>query len=392
VTTIYTRNKNESGSWRYGRIKAGRGQRNDKLSPPFYVRPFVGGRQSWIRLNAATSNAAREEAARMDAEIETRAKVGSGANNRTRIADAVSTYLDQKKGREPKTIAQYRLTLDQFVESLGGKTHFMDEITEDVLRSHLRFMIAGGYAGKTIDTRLNITSFLLKKNGIALRVPRDEKPVVEEEPAVPYADAEIKKLFAAMDKEDSLRYKFFLGSGCRRREVTFAAWHDIDFDEKTYHVCSKLDVGFTPKSHESRTVPLPDSLIALLRVRHKNPPHSRWVFVNDHGSPENHFLEKLKFIALTNGLNCGQCRTTITIGTYHRKRKVEVSCKDHPVCERFILHRFRKTCATRWSEAGIPVRTLQNWLGHKKLETTMRYLGVADASKLRSNVNAAFGD
>jgi hypothetical protein len=39
----------------------------------------------------------------------------------------------------------------------------------------------------------------------------------------------------------------------------------------------KEDVGFTPKSHESRTIPLPDSLIALLRARRKKAPHERWL-------------------------------------------------------------------------------------------------------------------
>ena len=55
-----------------------------------------------------------------------------------------------------------------------------------------------GYAGKTIDTRLNIVFFLLKKNGVKARIPRDEMPEVEEEPAVPYSDDELKKLFAEM--------------------------------------------------------------------------------------------------------------------------------------------------------------------------------------------------
>jgi len=247
-----------------------------------------------------------------------------------------------------------------------------------------------GYAGKTIDTRLNIVFFLLKKNGITARIPRDEMPVIEEEVAVPYTDSELTKLSAAMDDEERIRYKLFLGSGCRDKEVTFAAWNDIDFDKRTYHVRRKEDVGFTPKSHESRTIPLPDSLIALLRARHKKAPHERWLFINEEGRPDNHFLRKLKRIAKRAGLNCGQCRTVITEGRYEKRKKVEVSCKDRPVCEHFYLHRFRKTCATRWHEAGIPIRTIQNWLGHKSLETTMIYLGVTDSEKLRSNINAAF--
>jgi len=38
------------------------------------------------------------------------------------------------------------------------------------------------------------------------------------------------------------------------------------------------------------------------------------------------------------------------------------------------------------------VRTIQHWLGHKNLETTMLYLGVTSNEKLRGNIDAAFGD
>jgi hypothetical protein len=38
------------------------------------------------------------------------------------------------------------------------------------------------------------------------------------------------------------------------------------------------------------TIPLPDSLIARLKNRHKNAPHERWIFVNEEGRPDNHFL------------------------------------------------------------------------------------------------------
>jgi hypothetical protein len=93
-------------------------------------------------------------------------------------------------------------------------------------------MVGQNYAGKTIDTRLNITFFLLKKNGIAARIPRDEMPVVEKEVAVPYTDEELKKLFAEMDDEGAIRYKFFLGTGCRDKGVTFAAGWRYRFRKK----------------------------------------------------------------------------------------------------------------------------------------------------------------
>ena len=113
--------------------------------------------------------------------------------------------------------------------------------------------------------------------------------------------------------------------------------------------------------------------------------------MNEEGRPDNHFLRKLKRIAFRAGLNCGECLTTLTKGRYDSKHKVEVSCKTDPVCEHIYLHRFRKTCATRWHEAGVPIRTIQRWLGHKSLETTQIYLGETDASKLRSEIDRAFG-
>jgi hypothetical protein len=47
---------------------------------------------------------------------------------------------------------------------------------------------------------LNIVFFLLKKNGIAARIPRDEMPTIEEEVAVPYTEEELKRLFAEMGR------------------------------------------------------------------------------------------------------------------------------------------------------------------------------------------------
>ncbi len=395
--SIYVREKTPSGTWRYRRIKEGRGVKTGDYSAPFFTRPFLNGRQRWKTLLGQSFTEAKEEANNLAVALHARSKgltvseaESLSVANRTPIKNAVELYLEQKSGKAIKTVFQYRLTLNEFMEAIAPRIRFLDEITENVLRSYKKFMVAKGYAGKTIDTRLNIVFFLLKKNGISARIPRDEMPVVEEEVAVPYSEEDLKKLFATMDDEEAIRYKFFLGTGCRDKEVTFAAWNDIDFDKKTYHIRRKEDVQFTPKSHESRSVPLPDSLINLLKVRRKKALHERWIFVNEEGRPDNHFLRKLKRIALRAGLNCGQCRTNITVGRFDKKKVVEVSCKNQPVCQHIYLHRLRKTCATRWHEAGVPIRTIQVWLGHKNLETTMIYLGVTDSGKLRGNINAAF--
>jgi integrase len=412
MPSLYTREKNPtSGTWHFKRVKEGRGVKTGDLQGTFYARPFINGRQHWQRLNAETFTDAKREAADLPDKLQAQAlgvTVEEVKSNRVLIKTAVETYLQQKATKARKTVLQYKNTLEQFIEALKGKARFLDEINEDVLRHYKKSLESLGYAGKTIDTRLNIVFFLLKKNGVKARIPRDEMPEVEEEAAVPYSDDELKKLFAEIARTGAvekvkgreyagpgfgleIRYRFFQGTACRDREVAYASWADIDFNKKKFYVRRKEDVGFTPKSHESRTIPLPASLVELLKKRREKAPDKRWIFVNEHGNPENHFLRKLKAIAKRAGLNCGSCRTTITEGRYE-KRQVEVTCETHPVCEHFILHRFRKTCATRWMNNNVPVRTIQHWLGHKSLETTMIYLGVQDSEQLQSQVDEAYGD
>jgi len=41
---------------------------------------------------------------------------------------------------------------------------------------------------------------------------------------------------------------------------------------------------------------------------------------------------------------------------------------------KFDLKTFRSTFASRTLRTGFDVRTVQHWMGHKSLETTMRYL------------------
>jgi Phage integrase, N-terminal SAM-like domain len=227
--SVYIREKTDGG-WRYRRLKEGRGFKTGDLTPPFFTRRRMDGRQVWKGLyaEAETFAQAKKEASQLSAEVPAEPQGFRTIQpemprtvNRIPLATAIDTYLQQKSGKSQKTVYQYQRTLNEFQNAVGRKVRYLDEVTENVLRTYKKSMEAEGYAGKTIDTRLNIVFFLLKKNGIAARIPRDEMPVVEEEVAVPYTDNELTKLFAAMDEEEEIRYKFFLGSGCRDKEVTF---------------------------------------------------------------------------------------------------------------------------------------------------------------------------
>jgi integrase/recombinase XerD len=59
--------------------------------------------------------------------------------------------------------------------------------------------------------------------------------------------------------------------------------------------------------------------------------------------------------------------------------------------DNFWLHKFRATFATRCLWAGVDLRTVQKWLGHSDMESTMRYLKPAENDTVREKVNTIYG-
>ena len=139
---------------------------------------------------------------------------------------------------------------------------------------------------------------------------------------------------------------------------------------------------FTPKTHESRHIPLSGEVVLLLKEWRKQSTSSRWIFPNQWGDPDGHHLRKFKKLVFRAGLNCGHC--------HREERKPGETCAVHPEgCERHYLHRLRKTKATFWHQRGIPLRNIQVYLGHKSLATTQRYLGIQHTHELQEQINAA---
>jgi integrase len=56
----------------------------------------------------------------------------------------------------------------------------------------------------------------------------------------------------------------------------------------------------------------------------------------------------------------------------------------------FWLHKFRATFATWSLWAGVDLRTVQQWLGHSDMESTMRYLKPSRSEQVREKVNKIF--
>jgi integrase/recombinase XerD len=296
--------------------------------------------------------------------------------------EAVNVYLSEvKRGKSKKTHLAYSATLEGFSKVCKAATiEVMNR--EDVLKytDRLRDICL---TPRTIANRLAFLKTFFKHFDLAWPMLKTDRVKFTDKTVESYSLEDLQSLFTAANQEELELFRFLLGTGVREQEAMFAVWKDVDFNGKSFKVSEKLDLGFTPKDKEEGSIPIPDSLVALLKTRRERYPDSRLIFPLPDGKPNGHMLRTLQRLAHRAGLNCGGC--------YNRAGRC---CKDKAICHHWGLHRFRKTFATMHHEAGVPARTIQRWLRHSSLDTTLRYLAGSDdkSAKTRLKVNNSFAE
>jgi integrase/recombinase XerD len=401
MPSVYARFKDSNGKWGYERV--GRGKPRENAT--FHIRfTDADGRRRW---SPAYPSVKQAKANTEGTELAVKAQSAGltiqefqdvAASGKTLLKKAVEEFLQFHRNARPKTVAQYEGALNHLLANLPAGVRFVGDLAGfEALDAYHRTLQAEKFSPKTIWTRMGVIYSMLKTKAKETGVARPstliklQKPVEEE--VIAYSAEDIDALFSNMTPEEKLVYTFFLHSGCREQEVQYATWADLNFRNMTFRVTGqgKSDVGFVPKNHEIRTIPLTAKLISMLEEHKKSAPDRRWVFVSKNGRPDGHLLRKFKAIAKRAGLNCGECETEITEWHAGSSKKVEASCLTRPVCEKHYLHRLRKTCATRWLHNGIDLMKIRTYLGHKSLATTQKYLegaGKVD-NVLQSKIDAA---
>src|SRR5713101_2995106 len=382
IQTVYYRQKIAGTGWRYRPLRVGRRAEAAKSGPYFIRVRNSAGKYQWVKHDteqAAAKAAKAAPVARQAQELGlTVDDLTNEANtNRVSIKTAVENYLQDRRFGRPRSIAAYETAFDQLLANLHRGVRFIDQLaTSRALNSYVEFLREQDYSNKTIAIRMGFVFSLLKANGVETPSKLIKLPKVQRTRTKAYNPDELSKLFAAMTPAEYLRYLFFVRTGCREQEVQYATWKDLDLKGLRFMVSGegKSDVGFVPKNHEERQVPLTTELGSLLTDHKKHAVSDRWVLTNEDRKPEGHFLRKFKAIAKRAGLNCGQCKTAIRVGRYDNRHAVEVNCETQPVCEEHYLHRLRKTAATNWLRSGFDLMKIRSWLGHKSLEVTQIYL------------------
>jgi integrase len=336
--------RNAKGNYDWNAIADGR----------YYVEWYAGGTRR--REGAGvTATQALEAQRRKRHELEGR-KLGvpgfeaAGETSRKPpLHVAVNNYLEQIEAlKKPNTHRKYEAMLERFLDFFRDRDSIDAISGDDLTRFVVTLKKDHGLGSNTILHNAVIIAQFLKRHGRSgitrqLQLPARITPLVKV-----YGHEELARFFAACSDRERALFATFLLTGFREQEVMYLHWSDVNFDVRTVRVTAKPELGFYPKRWEDREVPAPVELIEEVR-KYTHRPNCQFVFPSPTGNREQNMLNHCKSVA--------------------------VRAKLDPA--KFDLKTFRSTYATGMLRRGFDVRTVQHWMGHKSLETTMRYLAPA---------------
>jgi integrase len=275
---------------------------------------------------------------------------------------AKDKYLSEiESSRKSKTHDAYTVALRYFYQCVGNK-RMADINRGDLLKFADYLRNEKDQAPRSAYNKFeNVMTFLKRHDitGKSLKITAHDWPqYVEEEPEI-YEQETLDRFFAECDDE-RLLFEFFLMTGMREQEVIYATDRSVDFENSAIRVRHNPRFGWMPKMYKERTIPVPKVLTEKLKKMLVERGRGGLLFPTANGKPKFDFLDMAKAIARRAGI---------------------------PESEVW-LHKFRATFCTRALWSGIDLRTVQEWMGHEDLASTMRYLKPQRGPKLQQMVEA----
>ena len=335
----------------------------------YYLEWYDGGRRvrRSVGKDAGTAAARRHQQEQILASKAAGIRLAEeGESNGPLLGDAVATYLDEiRKTKKHKTWSAYKAALSYFLDSCG-KARVSEIDRSDLLQFSAFLRDTKKLQPRTVYNKFESVMSFLKANGLRGLVGKNDWPrYVEDEPEI-YERDDLKRFFATCNEDERLWFEFFLMTGLREQEVMYCTWAEVNPARGVVTVRYKPEFGFSPKAYKGREVPIPDRLVKSLKRRKAavNTAACPLLFPTSGCRPKLDFLDACKAIAKRAKLNPDQ----------------------------FYLHKFRATFATWALWSGVDLRTVQQWMGHSDLESTLRYLKPNRGAAVREKVNTIFED
>jgi integrase/recombinase XerD len=247
----------------------------------------------------------------------------------------------------PTTIRLYLYAVREFAKHFGKPP---DQLGAEHIRQYQLFLIKDKQASQSTCIQLVCALRFFYTHTLNHKIEIERIPFPRRERKLPLILSR-EEVQALLEAPGDLRHRAMLailyGSGLRVSEVARLKVADIDSARNVLWVRSG-------KGRRDRQALLPPKLRELLRCYWRSQRPTDWLFPG--ADPTQPISVKTIFRA---------CRQAA--------RSAGIARSVHP-------HLLRHAFATHLLEAGVNLRTIQFLLGHANLETTARYLQVADVN------------
>jgi integron integrase len=280
----------------------------------------------------------------------------------------IRDYIVFHKKQHPKDLNEIHIR--QYIEDLA-ETRKMSKSTQNVALSAILFLYK-----KALQMELGLITNL-KFLGTEAKVP------------VVLSKLEVDDLLCKIRAPYQLMAKLLYGAGLRLNEVIRLRIQDVDFENAQLYIRNA-------KGNKDRIAILPNSLIEELKAQFQSTKN---LFLNDLEKDQNlvhlpdsiankyknaekeyeyYYLFSSKLLSKAND---GRVKRH----HIHEKtvqKEIRSALKKTEITKKASAHTFRHSFATHLLENGYDIRTVQELLGHKDVQTTMIYTHVLNRNKL----------
>lgn len=288
----------------------------------------------------------------------------------------------------PTTYRGYRMLVDKKIIPYFAPLQVrLKDVDGDVLNKFYQYLMDNGAKGATAQRHHSLLH-LAFKNAVKRKIiptnPCDQadRPKAQQYIGSYYNANELKTLLDCLEG-DPLRMPIILGAyyGLRRSEALGLKWDAIDFETGVISIRHKvvnvgtelmgLDVMKTKSSY--RTLPLIPAVAEELKREKARQTEMQRVL---RSSYNRQYLDYICVDAIGNLLRPQYVTSHFgTILDQHNLKKIR-------------FHDLRHSCASLLLANEVPMKMIQDWLGHSDMGTTANIYSHIDSSSKKESANA----
>jgi integrase len=277
-------------------------------------------------------------------------------------AEAWLRYVEHDRDRAPSTVRGYRSVLDKHLIPRFGDRALSRISADDVqeLRGELLNTRSRRTAQKVLIELYSIHVFAMRRKWTT------SNPVMYVErvgvrPSAEFAVLDVEEVMAvsraAANEQDAALFVVAAFTGLRLGELRALRWRDVNWSKRYVQVRRSFSdtAEKTPKSGKARSVPLSDQVARTLDALSKRERFT--------GPDDRVFCSPIGSV-----LDEGQIRDM-----FYAALELAGVDRDRRTGKDLVFHDLRHTFGTMAAER-FPLPTVQAWMGHADIQTTMRYV------------------